>query len=66
MSKKRDNSVVAVITGLSSRQAANISRDIMISKQRHAPFGRGIISKGSDSVIGTTLGKGNKLIRGGK
>ena len=62
MAGKKDRSVVAVITGLTKCQEANISRDIMLAKQKHAPLGRGIISQGSSSSIGSRLKQGQKRI----
>ena len=46
MAGKKDKSVVAVISGLTDSQAARISADIMKSKQRNAPSGRGTITSG--------------------
>ena len=44
MAGKKDKAVVAVISGLTSNQAAKISADIMKSKQRNAPSGRGTVT----------------------
>ena len=44
MSGKKDKSVVAVISGLTNNQAAQISKDIMKSKQKYAPYSRGTIA----------------------
>ena len=41
MAGKKNHAVVAVISGLTSNQAADITKDIMKSKQKHAPQGRG-------------------------
>ena len=62
--RKKDKSVVAVISGLTDSQAARISADIMKSKQRNAPSGRGIITSGFTSSVGSLLQKGTKRIGG--
>jgi len=41
MAGKKDQSVVAVIDGLTKTQAANISSDILKAKNKHAPEARG-------------------------
>ena len=64
MAGKKDRSVVAVISGLTSNQTAQISKDIMKSKQKYAPSGRGIIAAGFTSSVGSLLQKGNKRIGG--
>lgn len=65
MAGKKDKSVVAVISGLTDSQAARISSDIIKSKQRNAPLGRGTIASGFTSSVGSLLQKGNKRIGGG-
>ena len=64
MTGKRDKSIVAVIAGLTDSQAARISADIMKSKQRNAPSGRGTVTSGFTSSIGSMLQKGTKRIGG--
>lgn len=64
MAGKKDKSVVAVIAGLTSNQAAQISKDIMKSKQAYAPLSRGTIATGFTSSVGSLLQKGNKKIGG--
>jgi len=64
MAGKKDNAVVAVISGLTSNQASQISRDIMRSKEKYAPFGRGTIASGKHSGVGALLQKGTKRIGG--
>ena len=64
MAQKKDKSVVAVISGLTNRQAARISADIMNSKQTIAPSGRGTIASGRTSSVGSLLQKGIKRIGG--
>lgn len=60
MAGKKDKSVVAVISGLTNNQAAQISKDIMKSKQKYAPYSRGTIAAGLTSSVGSLLQKGNK------
>lgn len=60
MSGKKDRSVVAVISGLTSNQAAQISKDIMKSKQKYAPSGRGTIAAGFTSSVGSSFRRGTK------
>lgn len=62
MAGKKDNAVVAVISGLTSNQASQISRDIMRSKEKYAPLGRGTIASGKHSGVGALLQKGTKRI----
>lgn len=64
MAGKKDKSVVAVISGLTNNQAAQLSKDIMKSKQKHAPYSRGTIAAGLTSSVGSLLQKGNKKIGG--
>ena len=64
MAGKKDKSVVAVISGLTDSQAARISADIMKSKQRNAPNGRGTVASGFTSSVGSLLQKGTKRIGG--
>lgn len=64
MSGKKDYSVVSVISGLTSNQASQISRDIMRSKEKYAPLGRGTIASGKNSNVGALIQKGTKRIGG--
>ena len=64
MAGKKDKSVVAGISGLTDNQAAKISADIMKSKQKNAPSGRGTITSGFTSSVGSLLQKGTKRIGG--
>ena len=41
MAGKKDNGVVAVITGLTEVQAAKITKDVMKCKKKYAPNSRG-------------------------
>ena len=64
MAGKKDNAVVAVISGLTSNQASQISSDIMRSKEKYAPLGRGTIASGKHSSVGALHQKGTKRIGG--
>lgn len=64
MAGKSDKSVIAVISGLTNNQAAQISKDIMKSKQKYAPNGRGTIASGFTSNVSALLQKSNKKIGG--
>lgn len=64
MAGKKDKSVVAVISGLTNNQAAQISKDIMKSKQKNAPFGRGTVASGFTSSVCSLIQKSNKSIGG--
>lgn len=64
MAGKKDRSVVAVISGLTSRQASQMSREIMRAKDKFAPNGRGTIATGVRENVGKLLQKGTKRIGG--
>lgn len=64
MAGKKDKAVVAVISGLTNNQAAQITKDIMRSKQKYAPNGRGTVASGFMSSVGSLLQKGTKQIGG--
>lgn len=61
MAGKKDKAVVAVISGLTNNQAAQITKDILKSKQRNAPLGRGTVASGFMSSVGALLQKGTAL-----
>ena len=65
MAGKKDRAVVAVISGLTQNQAAQISKDIMQAKAKHAPLGRGTIATGAHSSVGSRIQSGFKKRRGG-
>ncbi len=46
MAGKKDNGIVAVISDLTEEQAAKITKDIMKSKKKYAPYGRGSVREG--------------------
>ena len=52
MAGKKDNVVVSVISDLTSNQAADISKHIMLAKQKYAPKGRGTIAMGKKQSVG--------------
>lgn len=64
MAGKKDKAVVAVISGLTDNQAARITKDILRSKQKNAPFGRGTVASGFMPSVGSLLQKGTKQIGG--
>lgn len=64
MAGRKDKAVVAVISGLTDNQAAQITKDIMRSKQKNAPLGRGTVASGLMSSVGTLLQNGIKQIGG--
>ncbi len=41
MAGKKDKAVVAIISGLTDNQATQITKDILKSKQKNAPLGKG-------------------------
>lgn len=55
MAGKKNQAVVAVISGLTNNQAAQITKDIMKSKQKYAPHARGTASSGLMSSVGSLL-----------
>lgn len=64
MAGKKDKAVVAVISGLTNNQAAQITKDIMRSKQKYAPNGRGTVASGFMDSVGSLLQNGTKQIGG--
>lgn len=64
MAGKKDKAVVAVISGLTPTQAANIHKDIVKAKQKHAPNGRGTSSIGPMESIGNMLQRKQKFLKG--
>ena len=62
MARKKDKAVVAVISGLTDNQAANILGDIMKSKQKNAPYSRGTAASGAWKNVGKMLQGGQKRI----
>ena len=64
MAGKKDKAVVAVISGLTDNQAAQITKEILKSKQKYAPHGRGTVAAGPMASVGSLLQKGIKKIGG--
>lgn len=64
MTGKKDKAVVAVISGLTANQSAQITKEIMRSKERFAPQSRGTIASGTISNVGALLQRGQKRIGG--
>ena len=58
MAGKKNQSVVAVIDGLTSTQAANIQADIIESKNKHAPTARATAIQGNRQDVGKMLSSG--------
>ncbi len=65
MAGKKDHAVVAVISDLTRSQAAQISKEIMCAKAKHAPLGRGTIATGQKSNVGALLQSGTRKRIGG-
>lgn len=64
MAGLKDRAVVAVISGLTSNQSAQISKEIMRAKERYAPPSRGTIATGTRNGVGALLQRGHKQIGG--
>lgn len=64
MAEKKNKAVVAVISNLTTNQAAQITKDIMKSKQKNAPHGRGTVASGLMTSVGSLLQNGIKKIGG--
>lgn len=64
MAGKKDKAVVAVISGLTSNQSAQITKEIMRAKEKYAPQSRGTVASGLLSSVGALLQKGQKRIGG--
>lgn len=66
MARQKDYAVVSVLKGLNKTQAANIQRDIMKSKMKHAPESRGIAAVGPIENVGLLLkyGMGKHRLKG--
>jgi hypothetical protein len=58
MAGKKDKAVVAVISGLTDNQAAQITKDILKSKQKNAPLARGTAASGFMSSVGSLCAPG--------
>ena len=65
MAREKDYAVVAVISDISSKQAAQISRQIMTAKATYAPTGRGTIAAGQKSNVGAMIQSSSRKRIGG-
>lgn len=65
MAGKKDHAVVAVISDLTRSQAAQISKDIINAKAKHAPLGRGTITAGEKCNVGSLIQSGIRKRIGG-
>jgi predicted Zn-dependent peptidase len=66
MAGTKDNAVVAVIGDLTNEQAAQMAKEIMKAKSKHAPYGRGTIACGKKSDVGSLLQTGKRKQLGRK
>ena len=64
MAGKKDRSVVAVISDLTVNQAAQLSKEFMLTKEKYAPLSRGTIATGPKAHTGGLLQSGQKMIGG--
>lgn len=64
MAGKKDKAVVAVISGLTANQSAQITKEIMRAKEKFAPLSRGTIASGAITSVGALLQRGQKRIGG--
>ena len=62
MAGKRDHAVVAVISDLTSVQAAQMTKEIMVAKSKYAIHGRGTIAAGKKENVGLLIQKGRRQI----
>lgn len=64
MAGRKDRSVVAVISNLTSRQSAQLCKEIIQAKEKYAPLSRGTIATGARDHVGALLQRGQKRIGG--
>ena len=60
MAGSKDNAVVAVITDMTSEQAAQMTKEIMKAKRKYASNSRGTIASGKKSDVGAVLQSGKR------
>ncbi len=60
MAGKKDNVVIAVVSDLTSAQAAELQKQIQVAKRKCAPQGRGTIATGTKNSVGGLLQAGIK------
>lgn len=58
--RKKDTVVVAVVSDLTSAQAAQLSKEILKAKHKCAPHGRGTVCCGSSKEVGGLLQAGHR------
>jgi hypothetical protein len=63
MAGKKDQSLVAIIDGLTNIQAANIQSDIIKSKNKYAPDARAIATQGNRQDVGKMLSSGHDTVK---
>lgn len=63
MAGKKDHVVVAVIGGLTTNQAAELQKQIIVAKGRYAPNGRGTIATGTRENVGVLIQGGGSQKR---
>ena len=64
MAGTKNNALVAVISGLTQTQAAQMSKEIMKAKAKYAPYGRWTIAAGKTNGVGALIQNGIKRIGG--
>ncbi len=60
MAGKKDNAVVMVLTDITNAQAAQVAKEVIRIKNKHAPLGRGTIATGKKQDVGTLIQKGKQ------
>ena len=58
MAGKKDNVIVAVIADLTTKQAAELQKQIIVAKGKYAPNGRGTIATGTRENVGVLIQSG--------
>lgn len=66
MAQAKDYGMIAVITGLTQAQAADLTAEIMKTKESKAPGSRGTIVKGKSKDIGSLIQKKTPQITSSK
>lgn len=55
MAGKKDHVVIAVIADLTTSQAAELQKQIIVAKGKYAPKGRGTIATGTRENVGVLI-----------
>jgi hypothetical protein len=63
MAGRKDHVVVAVIADLTTSQAAELQKQIIVAKSRCAPNGRGTIATGTRENVGALIQNGSSQKR---